>query len=55
MGFKLEKIIPWGRSMQEYIRMFDLTPDDLRLQILDCAGGPASFNVETSFYAYVQN
>jgi len=52
MGFKLEKVVPWGRSMQEYVRMFDLTPDDLQLQILDCAGGPASFNVEMTRLGY---
>lgn len=46
MGFKLEQIIPWGRSLQEYVKMFDLTPDELNLRILDCAGGPASFNAE---------
>lgn len=43
---KLENVVPWGRSMQEYIRMFDLTPDEFKSSILDCAGGPASFNVE---------
>ncbi len=46
MGFKLESVVPWGRSLDEYIRMFDLTADELRLKILDCAGGPASFNAE---------
>ncbi len=46
MGLKLEKVIPWGRSMPEYVRMFNLTPDDLKLNILDCASGPASFNAE---------
>lgn len=46
MGFKLESVVPWGRSLDEYIRMFDLTTDELRLKILDCAGGPASFNAE---------
>ncbi|HBB30383.1 MAG TPA: SAM-dependent methyltransferase [Cyanobacteria bacterium UBA8803] len=52
MGLKLEKVILWGRSMQEYIRMFDLQPDDLQLNILDCAGGPASFNVEMTRQGY---
>lgn len=52
MGFKLEKVIPWGRSMQEYIGMFGLTPDDLKLKILDCAGGPASFNAEMTHQGY---
>ncbi len=46
MGFKLDKIIPWGRSIQEYIGMFHLTPDEFNLAILDCGGGPASFNAE---------
>lgn len=52
MEFKLEKIIPWGRSLSEYIRMFNLTSNDFQLQILDCAGGPASFNVEMTRQGY---
>lgn len=52
MGFKLDKIIPWGRSLKEYIGMFDLTPDELNLAILDCAGGPASFNVDMTRRGY---
>lgn len=52
MGFKLEQVVPWGRAMQEYVRMFDLTPDDLKLKILDCAGGPASFNTEMNRQGY---
>ena len=43
---RLEWVVPWGRSRDEYIRMFNLTSDDLRRRILDCAGGPASFNTE---------
>jgi ubiquinone/menaquinone biosynthesis C-methylase UbiE len=46
MGLKFEKIFVWGRSTEEYIRMFSLTPQDLALKILDCASGPASFNAE---------
>jgi len=42
----LEKVLPWGRSLAEYIRMFDLTTTDLESRILDCAGGPASVNAE---------
>ncbi|MDY6940951.1 MAG: SAM-dependent methyltransferase, partial [Cyanobacteriota bacterium] len=38
------KVIPWGRSFDEYVRMFALTDTDLHASILDCAGGPASFN-----------
>lgn len=44
MGFALEQIVPWGRSYQEYIAMFDLSEDDLRLRILGCGDGPAGFN-----------
>lgn len=46
MSYQLANVVPWGRSLPEYTRMFDLTPGDLQLRILDCAGGPASFNAE---------
>ncbi|GAB4196352.1 MAG: SAM-dependent methyltransferase [Coleofasciculaceae cyanobacterium] len=52
MGLKLEKVIPWGRSLAEYIRMFDLTAEQLKMIILDCAGGPASFNAEMTRQGY---
>lgn len=43
---KLDSIVPWGRSFDEYVRMLDLRPHELTLKILDCAGGPSSFNAE---------
>ena len=46
MGFTLEKIVPWGRSLDEYVAMFDLTERDMESRILGCADGPASFNAE---------
>ncbi len=46
MKLRLEDVVPWGRSLQEYISMFDLSQSDLNSKILDCAGGPASFNSE---------
>lgn len=46
MTFKLDNIVPWGRSAQEYQQMFNLSPTDLARKILDCGGGPASFNAE---------
>jgi hypothetical protein len=46
--FTLEQVVPWGRSLDEYRRMFDLSADDLRLRILGCADGPASFNAEAT-------
>jgi len=52
VGLKLENVVPWGRCLDEYIRMFNLTPNDLQLAILDCAGGPASFNAEMTDRGY---
>jgi len=46
MAFTLEKVVPWGRSLEEYVSMFRLTPDDLQKKILGCGDGPASFNSE---------
>ncbi len=37
---------PWGRSFDEYVRMFSLTPADLKRKIMGCGDGPASFNAE---------
>ena len=46
MGINYKDIVPWGRSFDEYVKMFSLTPTDLDLKILDCGGGPSSFNSE---------
>jgi hypothetical protein len=46
--FKLDQVVPWGRSFEEYRRMFALSEADLRLRILGCADGPASFNAEST-------
>ena len=48
MAFKYEEAVPWGRSFDEYRRMFDLTAEDLGKSILGCADGPSSFNAELS-------
>lgn len=37
---------PWGRSFDEYRRMFSLADADLDRRILGCADGPAAFNAE---------
>ena len=42
----LNQIVPWGRSYAEYRQMFALEDADLRLRVLGCADGPASFNAE---------
>ena len=46
MTFRLDNVVPWGRSFDEYVRMFNLTKDELTLSILSCGDGPASFNSE---------
>src|ERR1700752_578957 len=48
MAFTLTDVVPWGRSYDEYVRMFALSDADLRLRILGCADGPASFNAAAS-------
>jgi hypothetical protein len=44
MGFTLDTIVPWGRSFEEYLAMFNLSEADLRLRLLGCGDGPAGFN-----------
>jgi len=46
MTIRYQGIVPWGRNYDEYVRMFALTEDDLKLSILGCGDGPASFNCE---------
>jgi hypothetical protein len=48
MAFTLNDIVPWGRSYDEYVRMFALEEAELRLRILGCADGPASFNADAT-------
>jgi hypothetical protein len=46
--FALDQVVPWGRSFEEYRRMFALSDADFQLRILGCADGPASFNAEST-------
>jgi hypothetical protein len=46
--FTLDQVVPWGRSFDEYRRMFALTEAELRLRIVGCGDGPASFNAEAT-------
>lgn len=52
MAFTLDRVVPWGRSLEEYVGMFDLTEDDLKRRVLGCGDGPASFNVELNQRGY---
>jgi hypothetical protein len=46
--FTLDKVVPWGRSFDEYQQLFALTPADLERRILGCGDGPAAFNAEAT-------
>lgn len=46
--FTLEQVVPWGRSFDEYQGMFSLSCEDLKLRIVGCGDGPASFNAEAT-------
>jgi len=48
MAFLLEKVVPWGRTMDEYIKMFSLSKTDLCKKIASFGDGPASFNYEST-------
>jgi len=48
MAMELEKVVPFGRSLDEYRHMFALSRKDLDQRILGVADGPASFNAEMS-------
>ena len=44
MDFHYKDIIPWGRSFDEYLGMFNLSEDNLARDIVGVGDGPASFN-----------
>jgi hypothetical protein len=46
--FTLDEVVPWGRSFEEYGRMFALTDADLARSIVGCGDGPAAFNAEAT-------
>lgn len=48
MGLTLKQVVPWGRSLADYRRMFALSDADLQRTILDCGAGPSSFNAEAT-------
>ena len=43
---QLHEVVPWGRSLDEYRALFDLSEADLKRRLLGCGDGPASFNAE---------
>ena len=46
MAIQLDNVVPFGRSFDEYVRMFNLTDKDRQKSVLSVADGPASFNAE---------
>ena len=46
--YTLDSVVPWGRSFDEYRRMFALSESDLGRTIVGCGDGPASFNAEAT-------
>lgn len=46
MSIKLESVVPFGRSFDEYQKIFNLSDVDLSKNILGVGDGPASFNAE---------
>ncbi len=52
MVMKLDKVVPFGRSLDEYIKMFNLSSEDLPKRILGVGDGPASFNAEGTTKGY---
>ena len=52
MAVKLDTVVPFGRSFDEYVKMFSLTETELQQPILSVADGPASFNAEGTRLGY---
>lgn len=49
---KLNEVVLWGRTFEEYKLMFNLSDADLNAKILGCGDGPASFNAEMTQLGY---
>lgn len=48
MAFRLKQVVPWGRTLLEYKKMFALTECELETKIAGFGDGPASFNYEVT-------
>jgi hypothetical protein len=46
MSFELKSIVPWGRNLMEYTKIFNLSENELSTKIISFGDGPASFNTE---------
>jgi hypothetical protein len=52
MAFKLGSVVPWGRNLNEYKKMFQLDDNDMAKKIAGFGDGPASFNYEATQQGY---
>jgi hypothetical protein len=52
MAVFLDNVVPFGRSLAEYKKIFGLTPTDFAGKIVGIGDGPASFNAEGSRLGY---
>jgi SAM-dependent methyltransferase len=48
MVVKLDQVVPFGRTFDEYTKIFNLSEADLKKSILGIGDGPASFNAEAT-------
>lgn len=48
MAMVLKKVVPFGRSFEEYRLMFNLSEADLAGKVIGVGDGPASFNAEAT-------
>lgn len=46
MAMKLEKVVPFGRTLDEYVKIFNLSESDLKKRMIGVGDGPASFNAQ---------
>lgn len=46
MAFQLDRVVPWGRNLEEYKLMFGLDDSDMSKKIGGFGDGPACFNCE---------
>lgn len=46
MAFKLDSVVPWGRTLEEYKLMFRLDDEDMLKTFAGFGDGPACFNYE---------
>lgn len=44
----LQRAVPWGRDLSEYLEMFSLPDMNAGSTVIGCGDGPASFNVEAT-------